>query len=61
VSDNRSENPDKEGLDRRDFMIASAASVGAAATLAMSAGALDAQSAAAPAPYRHRAPPIPAT
>jgi len=50
VSDKRSENPDKEGLDRRDFMIASAASVGAAAALAMSAGAVDAQTAAPPAP-----------
>jgi len=40
------ETPDKEGLDRRDFMLASAASVGAAAALAMSARAADAQSAA---------------
>jgi predicted deacylase len=37
------ETPDKKGLDRRDFIIASAASVGAAATLAMSVGAVGAQ------------------
>jgi predicted deacylase len=42
--------PNKEGLDRRDFMIASATSVGAAAALAMSARAANAQTAALPVP-----------
>jgi predicted deacylase len=42
--------PHKEGLDRRDFMIASAASVGAAAALAMSALDANAQTAVPPAP-----------
>jgi predicted deacylase len=44
------ETPDKEGLDRRDFMIASAASVGAAAALAMSTRAANGQSAPQPVP-----------
>jgi hypothetical protein len=44
------ETPDNEGLDRRDFMIASGASVGAAAALAMSAGAVNAQTSAQPLP-----------
>jgi uncharacterized protein len=38
----------KEDLDRRDFIIASAATVGASAALAVNAGAADAQSAATP-------------
>ncbi|MCU0854883.1 MAG: hypothetical protein MUF63_08280, partial [Rhodobacteraceae bacterium] len=41
---------DREGVDRRDFMMASAASVGAAAALAMSARTATAQSAAQPVP-----------
>ena len=44
------DSPNKEGLDRRDFMIASAASVGAAAALAMSALDANAQTAVQPAP-----------
>jgi uncharacterized protein len=40
----------KEGLDRRDFMIASAASVGAAAAFAMSALDANAQTAVQPVP-----------
>ncbi len=39
----------KEGLDRRDFMIASIATVGVSAALAVNAGAANAQDAAAPA------------
>jgi uncharacterized protein len=38
----------KEDLDRRDFIIASVATVGASAALAVNAGAADAQSAATP-------------
>jgi predicted deacylase len=38
----------QEGLDRRDFMIASIAAVGASAALAVSAGAANAQEAAKP-------------
>ena len=38
----------KEGLDRRDFMIASIATVGASAALAVNAGAANAQDTAAP-------------
>lgn len=38
----------KEGLDRRDFIIASIATVGASAALAVSAGAANAQGAATP-------------
>ena len=41
-----SDNP-KEGLDRRDFMIASIATVGASAALAVNAGAANAQDTAA--------------
>ena len=44
------DSPNKEGLDRRDFMIASAASVGAAAALAMSALDANAQAAVRPVP-----------
>ena len=40
----------KEGLDRRDFMIASIATVGVSAALAVNAGAANAQDAAAPSP-----------
>ena len=40
----------KAGLDRRDFMIASIATVGASAALAVNAGAANAQDAAAPSP-----------
>jgi uncharacterized protein len=43
VSDQGSEDVDNEGLDRRDFMIASAATVGAAAALAVSSSAAGAQ------------------
>ncbi|PSH69148.1 peptidase M14 [Phyllobacterium brassicacearum] len=39
----------KEGLDRRDFIIASIATVGVSAALAVNAGAANAQDAAAPA------------
>lgn len=39
----------KEGLDRRDFMIASIATVGASAALVVNAGAANAQDTAAPA------------
>ena len=39
----------KEGLDRRDFMIASIATVGVSAALAVNAGAANAQDTAAPA------------
>ena len=42
-----SDNP-KEGLDRRDFIIASIATVGASAALAVNAGAANAQDTAAP-------------
>ncbi len=42
--------PSKEGFDRRAFIIASASSVGAAAALAMSADAANAQTAAQPVP-----------
>ena len=42
--------PTKEGLDRRDFMIASATSVGAVAALAMSARDANAQTAVPPVP-----------
>jgi predicted deacylase len=42
-----SDNP-REGLDRRDFIIASIATVGASAALAVNAGAANAQDAAAP-------------
>ncbi len=38
----------KEGLDRRDFIIASIATVGASAALTVNAGAANAQDAAAP-------------
>jgi predicted deacylase len=44
------DSPNKEGLDRRDFMMASAASVGAAAALAMSALDANAQTAVQPVP-----------
>jgi predicted deacylase len=37
------ETPDKKGLDRRDFMTASAATVGVAAAIAMTSGAVVAQ------------------
>ena len=43
-----SEEP-KEGLDRRDFMVASIATVGASAVLAHNTGAAKAQDASAPA------------
>jgi predicted deacylase len=42
--------PDKDGLDRRDFMTASVVSVGVAAAIAMSAGSVDAQTATPPVP-----------
>jgi uncharacterized protein len=45
-----SENPAKEGLVRRDFMMASAAAISASATFAASAGTATAQTAAPPAP-----------
>ncbi len=44
------ETPDKEGLDRRDFMIASAASVGAVAALAITTSVVNAKTAAQPVP-----------
>lgn len=44
------ETTDKEGLDRRNFMFASAASVGAAAAIVMSTGAADAQTGTLPLP-----------
>jgi uncharacterized protein len=44
MSESLGEDLDKEGVDRRGFMIASAASVGAAAALAISAEAATAQS-----------------
>ena len=50
----------KEGLDRRDFMIASIATVGASAALAANAGAANAQDTAAPSADRHRQRSIPA-
>ncbi len=43
MSDNRIDKVDQVGIDRRDFMVASAASVGAAAALVISAGAATAQ------------------
>ena len=44
----------EEGLDRRDFMIASIATVGASAALAVNAGAANAQDTAAPLLTRRR-------
>jgi uncharacterized protein len=48
-----SENP-KEGLDRRDFMIASIATVGASAVLARNVGPANAQETGHPLATRHR-------
>ena len=50
MSDNRSDKVDRDGIDRRDFMVASAASVGAAAALVVSAGAAAAQTGQEPPP-----------
>ena len=50
MSDNRTDKVDQDGIDRRDFMVASAASVGAAAALVISAGAATAQTGEQPPP-----------
>jgi hypothetical protein len=44
------ETSEQDGLDRRNFMLASAASVGAAAAVVLNAAAANAQTAAQPAP-----------